>query len=81
MSNIKNKHLFSVMSYLRPRYYKMLTAHCYLNYESKSEAVEKAVIAFINGIDEKQQTALLRLYDEMPDKAKKNPKFLSSTEE
>ena len=78
MTNNKNKHLFSVMTYLRPRYYKMLTAHCYLNYESKSESVEKAVISFINGLDEKQQNALLRLYDEMPEKAKKNPKFLSS---
>ena len=74
----KTKHLFSVMTYLRPKYYKMLTAHCYLHYESKSESVEKAVISFINGLNETQQTALLKLYDEMPEKAKKNPKFLSS---
>lgn len=76
-----SKHLFSVMTYLRPRYYKMLTAHCYLNYESKSESVEKAVISFINALDDKQQTALLKLYDEMPEKAKKNPKYLSSNED
>jgi len=77
----KNKHLYSVMTYLRPRYYKMLTAHCYLHYESKSESVEKAVISFINGLDEKQQNSLLKLYDEMPEKAKKNPKFLSLNED
>lgn len=72
------RHEFSVVGYLRPRTYKMLSAMCYRDYVTKSEGVGTILNKFFNSLPVSEQNALLQLFDEMPEKAKKNPKHLSA---
>lgn len=63
-----------VSTYLHPKYHKLFIADCHSNLAGKSETCAKILKMFYDQLPELQRRNLERLYDEMSEEQKKNPR-------